>query len=118
MALPAPTRKTVGLRLQGEPEDTALLDEALHWCRVYAELVVGFRSIAAGEASTRRRARNLQVRRLQERFAFWDRRRRELTLPFEQAISQKSADSTAWRRSVDPFTQPLRKADPIAERGP
>jgi hypothetical protein len=89
MAVPVQARKAAAVRLQGEPEDTTLLEEALHWCRVYAELVVGFRSIAAEEASTRRRARNLQVRRLQERFAFWDRRRRELTLALEQQFAQR-----------------------------
>ena len=66
------------MRLLGEPEDTANPDDVRHWRMVYAELLGGFRSLEAAEASTRRRGRQLQVEQLERRFAFWDGRYREL----------------------------------------
>ena len=78
MATSIPDKRTDGNRLHGEPEDSTELEEVLHWRNTYKELALGFADIAGAETGTRRRGRDLQVRRLQDRLAFWEGRRREL----------------------------------------
>lgn len=65
-------------RIQGEPEDCTNFEDIEHWCRVYSELIGVFRGIAETASGTHRRDRQLQVRQLEQRSAFWHRRRREL----------------------------------------
>jgi hypothetical protein len=65
-------------RLLAEPEDSTQLEEVSHWLQVYQELLGGFRGIAASEPGAHRRARQLQVDRLEERFVFWERRYHDL----------------------------------------
>jgi hypothetical protein len=75
-AIPRPARKA--LRLTGEPENSRTLEDARHWRGVYEELTKGFRWISDGESRTHRRSRQRQIERLEQRFAFWDRRCSEL----------------------------------------
>ena len=79
MAIPIPDKRQDGIRLHAEPDDSNDLEEACHWRNTYKELALGFADIAASETGTRRRGRNLQVRKLRDRLAFWERRCRELT---------------------------------------
>lgn len=81
--VPRPLRKP--FRLTGEPEDSHSLEDGLHWRSVYEELRAGFRWISDGESQTHKRARQRQMERLEQRFAFWDRRYRELLTQLQEA---------------------------------
>jgi hypothetical protein len=72
-------------RLPDEPEDTDDLEDARHWEGVYGELVVGARVMTRSESGTHRRARLIHQEKIEQRFAFWESRRRQLSAVSEAA---------------------------------